>query len=136
VTLLELVDAFEEARRESEMREEIEGKRKAARERIIRERDHKVSRMMHKESLEDDIVDTWARILTHNGDPIPLEDLHKDGVEDYLTIFVASLFLALHGRIRLWQNRFPFGTIDLRKLREGELMGELAAARAVDSRGK
>ena len=42
VTLLELVDAFEEARRETELRKEIEEKRKAARERIIRERDVKV----------------------------------------------------------------------------------------------
>ncbi len=130
VTLLELVDAFEEARREQELHRDIEKKRKAARERIKRERDHKVQRMMHKESLEEDIVETWTRILTHNGSTIPLEDLHKDGVEDYLTIFVASLFLALHGRIKLWQRRFPSGPIYLKKLREGDLAEELSAARA------
>jgi len=134
VTLLELMDAFEEARRESDLRKDIESKRVAARERIKREREVKVQRMMHKESLEEDIVETWSRILTHNGGSIPLEDLHKDGVEDYLTIFVAVLFLALHGRIKLWQNRFPYGTIYLKKLKEGELGEELSAAQAADKK--
>jgi hypothetical protein len=90
--------------------------------------------MMHKESLEEDIVETWARILTHNGDPIPLEELHKDGVEDYLTIFVAALFLALHGRNKLCQKKFPDGTILVQKAKGGELGDELAAARAADSK--
>ncbi len=132
VTLLELVDAFEEARKESDLRKEIESKREAARERIKRERDVKVQRMMHKESLEEDIVETWERILTHNGSTIQLEDLHKDGVEDYLTIFVAVLFLALHGRIKLWQKKFPYGKIYLKKLKDGQLGEELRAAQAVD----
>ena len=134
VTLLELVDAFEEARKEQELHRDIDQKRKAARERIKRERDHKVQRMMHKESLEEDIVETWTRILTHNGSTIPLEDLHKDGVEDYLTIFVASLFLALHGRIKLWQKKFPSGPIYLKKLKEGDLTEELSAARTADKK--
>jgi segregation and condensation protein A len=134
VTLLELVDAFDEARRESELRKDIDEKRASARERIKRERETKVQRMMHKESLEEDIVETWARILTHNGDPIPLEDLHKDGVEDYLTVFVAALFLALHGRIKLWQRKFPSGPIYLKKLKGGDLGNELAVARAADSK--
>lgn len=134
VTLLELMDAFEEARREADLRKDIESKRAAARERIKREREVKVQRMMHKESLEDDIVETWSRILTHNGGSIPLEDLHNDGVEDYLTIFVAVLFLALHGRIKLWQNKFPYGTIYIKKLKEGELGEELRAAQAMDKK--
>lgn len=134
VTLLELVDAFEEARRETELRKDLDEKRKVARERIIRERDVRVQKMMHKESLEEDIVETWARILTHNGDPIPLEDLHKDGVEDYLTVFVAALFLALHGRIKLWQRKFPYGTILVQKVKGGELGEELKAARAADGK--
>ena len=134
VTLLELVDAFEEARRESELRVELDVKRVAARDRIKRERDHKVAKMMHKESLEEDIVETWARILTHNGDPIPLEDLHKDGIEDYLTVFVAALFLALHGRIKLWQRKFPKGPIFIQKLTDGELGAELAIARTADAK--
>jgi segregation and condensation protein A len=134
VTLLELVDAFEEARRETDLRKDIEEKRTVARDRIMRERDVRVEKMMHKESLEDDIVETWARILTHNGDPIPLEDLHKDGVEDYLTIFVAALFLALHGRIKLWQKKFPYGTILVQKIKEGDLGEELKAAHAADNK--
>lgn len=134
VSLLELVDAFDEARKESELRKEIETKRVAARERIKRERDVKVSKMMHKESLEEDIVETWSRILTHNGSTIQLEDLHKDGVEDYLTIFVAVLFLALHGRIKLWQKKFPYGSIYLKKLKDGDLGAELKAAQVADKR--
>jgi len=134
VTLLELMDAFEEARKESEMRKELESKRTVARERIKRERDVKVSKMMHKESLEDDIVETWERILTHNGSTIALEDLHKDGIEDYLTIFVAALFLALHGRIKLWQKKFPYGPIYLKKLKSGELTEELKAAHSADGK--
>ena len=134
VTLLELVDAFEEARRESELRREIDTKRVAARERIKRERDVKVQKMMHKESLEEDIVETWSRILTHNGSTIDLEDLHKDGVEDYLTIFVAVLFLALHGRVKLWQRKFPYGAIYLKKIKGGELGDELRSAHAADKR--
>ena len=134
VTLLELMDAFEEARTESELRKDIDGKRKAARERFKRERDHKVARMMHKESLEDDIVETWARILMHNGDPIPLEDLYKDGIEDYLTVFVAALFLALHGRIKLWQRKIPTGPIMIQKLKGDDLGLELTKARAADAK--
>ncbi len=134
VTLLELVDAFEEARRETEHRAQVEAARKEARERMRVERDKRVSRMMHKESLEEDIVETWERIITHNGDPIPLDDLHDDGVEDFLTVFVAALFLALHGRIKLWQRRFPAGPILLQKLKGGQLGAEIAAARKADAR--
>jgi len=134
VTLLELVKAFEEAKRETELRKDLEEQRKAARERFAQERDLRVSRMMHKESLEEDIVETWARILTHNGDPIPLDQLHSDGVEDFLTVFVAALFLALHGRIKLWQKKFPMGTIYVQKIKGGELKEELAAAQAFDAK--
>ena len=134
VTLLELVNAFEEARRDSELRVELEQQRKVARERFAHERDDRVSRMMHKESLEEDIVETWSRILTHNGDPIPLSDLHGDGIEDFLTVFVAALFLNLHGRIRLWQKGFPTGPIYVQKIKEGELKEELAAAQAFDAK--
>ncbi len=134
VSLLELVNAFEEARRDSELRVDLEEQRKAARDRFAHERDERVSRMMHKESLEEDIVETWSRILTHNGDPIPLEELHGDGIEDFLTVFVAALFLNLHGRIKLWQKGFPTGTIYVQRLKEGDLKEELAAAQAFDAK--
>jgi chromatin segregation and condensation protein Rec8/ScpA/Scc1 (kleisin family) len=134
VTLLELMRAFEEAKRETELRKDNEEQRRLARERFAVYRDQRVHRMMHKESLEEDIVETWSRILTHNGDPIPLAELHNDGVDDFLTVFVAALFLALHGRVKLWQRGFPMGPIFVQKLKGGELTEELQAAQAFDAK--
>lgn len=134
VTLLELMRAFEEAKRETELRKDLEEQRRVAREQFAIDREARVHRMMHKESLEEDIVETWSRILTHNGDPIPLAELHNDGVDDFLTVFVAALFLALHGRIKLWQKGFPGGPIFIQKLKEGDLGEELAAAQVFDAK--
>lgn len=107
VTLLELADAFEEARREAEMRiRSLRARRKASRKLI-----ENFKEKVHKEDLSEDIRMTFERISEHDGEPVMLHDLYKEGVWDRVTVFVSVLFLAMMNRIRIWQESLPTGKI-------------------------
>ncbi|MCU0859404.1 MAG: hypothetical protein MUE55_02305 [Thermoplasmata archaeon] len=88
VTLIDLLDAFEEAKKESDIRQELS---KFMQKYKRPDFDDKA----HKESLEDDIA------------------LFEGGKDDRITVFVAALFLARMGKISVWQEKVPEGEIFL-----------------------
>jgi segregation and condensation protein A len=106
VTLIDLLDAFEEAKKESDIRQELS---KFLQKYKRPEFDDKA----HKESLEDDIAQVWERILKVGSGPIAMTDLFNGTKEDRITVFVAALFLAQMGKISLWQKKAPYGEIFL-----------------------
>jgi segregation and condensation protein A len=107
VTLIELVDAFDEARRESEYRANIE----ALREANVEAEDVEFHSKVHKENLSEDMVLTWSRIQQFNGEAIPIHNLWNHDVWDRISVFVSVLFLSMMKKVKLWQRRRPYGEI-------------------------
>jgi segregation and condensation protein A len=106
VTLIDLLDAFEEAKKESDIRQELS---KFMQKYKRPDFDDK----SHKESLEDDIAMVWERLQKCGTGPISMADLFEGGKEDRITVFVAVLFLARMGKVSVWQDKVPEGEIFL-----------------------
>jgi segregation and condensation protein A len=126
VTLMELVDAFDEAKKEAELRQKMMEFRKQR-----YKLDVDFNSKVHKEDLGEDISLTWKRILQYNGSSIPLSNLcdcsHK-GNEDMITVFVSILFLAHMKMIKLNQRQVPSGEIFIQNIsRRDENITEMIA---------
>ncbi len=110
VTLIELINAFEEAKKSIKRREK--------RRRISKEWDNvKMADTSHKEDIEEDMKKVMKILSKLNGKAIPLRQLY-DSKEEMLSIFLPLLFLAKEGRIFIWQDDFPYGEIYI-KLNHG-----------------
>jgi len=106
VTLIDLLDAFEEAKKESDIRQELS---KFMQKYRRPEFDDKA----HKENLEEDIALVWERIQRCGQGSVPITDLYATGKEDRVKVFISILFLARMGKIQIWQDKLPFGEIFL-----------------------
>lgn len=106
VTLIDLLDAFEEAKKEADIRQELS---KFMQKYRRPEFDDKA----HKENLEEDIAGVWERIQKLGSGAVPMGDLFLGGKEDRITVFVALLFLARMGKIHIWQEKVPYGEVFL-----------------------
>ena len=100
VTLIELINAFEEAK------EEIIKKSKKARKMI---NPVKMDDPTHKENIENDIKEIMEKLSKLNGEAIPLRKLF--GKKDIISVILPLLFLAKDGVIEIWQENFPYGDI-------------------------
>ena len=112
VTLMELMDAFDEARREAEIQVQLN----ALREQAIKRFAPNFHQKVHGEDLTEDIGLTWGRLSQFNGDPIPLRSLVAGSVWDEVTVFMALLFLAQLQKVKRWQKEFPHGEIYVKRL--------------------
>lgn len=107
VTLMELIDAFDEARQEIQLQETLKKLREV-------QKLHEPSNIhdkVHRENMQEDIAMTWNRIRMFNGEPIPLSALHTDDAWDKVAVFSSVLFLAKQKRVRLKQDSLPYGEI-------------------------
>jgi segregation and condensation protein A len=120
VTLMELMDAFDEARREAEIQMQLNALRAQAAKRFAPNFHQKV----HSEDLTDDIGVTWARLVQFNGEPIPLRSLTAGGIWDEVTVFMSLLFLAQLRKVKLWQKNYPYGEILVKRLSMEESLAE------------
>ncbi|MHB8584832.1 MAG: segregation/condensation protein A [Thermoplasmatota archaeon] len=111
VTLMELIEALEAARKEAEMRAEWAFLRDAEREKRKVAREGAVEGHFHKEDQEREVAEIWERIVQLNGHPIPLDDVHGRSRADLVKALVSVLFLARSNKVVLWQEDFPYGTI-------------------------
>jgi segregation and condensation protein A len=106
VTLIDLLDAFEEAKKESDIRQELA-------KFMVKYRRPEFDDKSHKESLEDDIAEVWERIQKCGQGSVPIIDLYSTGKEDRVKVFISILFLARMGKIHIWQEKPPYGEIFL-----------------------
>jgi segregation and condensation protein A len=106
VTLIDLLDAFEEAKKESDIRQELA-------KFMVKYRRPEFDDKSHKESLEDDIAEVWDRIQKCGQGSVPIIDLYTTGKEDRVKVFISILFLARMGKIHIWQEKPPHGEIFL-----------------------
>ena len=120
VTLMELMDAFDEARREAEIQVQLNALREQALKHIAPNFHQKV----HGEDLTEDIGTTWARLTQFNGEPVPLRRLTTGDAWDEVTVFMSVLFLAHLEKIKLWQKSYPYGEIYVKRLSTQETIAE------------
>ena len=125
VTLMELMNAFDEARRDAEVQLQLSALREQAAKAFAPDFHSKV----HSEDLTEDIGVTWSRIVQFNGSAIPLGNLAPTRDRwDLITVFVSVLFLAKMEKVKLWQDAFPMGDIFVQRLAKATALepGELA----------
>ncbi len=126
VTLMELMNAFDEARRDAEVQLQLSALREQAAKAFAPDFHSKV----HSEDLTEDIGVTWSRIVQFNGSAIPLGHLAPTRDRwDMITVFVSVLFLAKMEKVKLWQDAYPMGDIFVQRLAKADSLdpGELAA---------
>jgi len=113
VTLMELMDAFDEARRDAEVQLQLNALREAAVKAFAPNFHDKV----HSEDLSEDIGLTWGRIARFNGGSASIAQLASPHDRwDLITIFVSVLFLAKMEKVKLWQDAYPEGDIYVRRI--------------------
>lgn len=109
VTVYELIDAFEDARKEIDIQRERERVRRElkAKEPVAGKFDNKA----HDEDDERDVEAVWKRIEKLGTGQIDIRDLYTADLKENLTTFVAVLHLVRDGRLAVWQEELPRGTI-------------------------
>ncbi len=101
VSLMELLDAFEEARREMEMQRRREPR--------PRKEPTRFSGQAHDEDMEKDVEEVWKRVQRLGAGPISVRDLMGPDHERNISTFVALLFLVRNGLLAAWQDDLPHG---------------------------
>ena len=109
VTVYELIDAFEDARRDIEIQRERERVRRELKAKEPKRFDNKA----HDEDDERDVEAVWKRIERLGTGQIAIRDLYTADLQENLTTFVAVLHLVRDGRLAVWQDELPYGTIYL-----------------------
>lgn len=111
VTLIELINAFEEAK------EEVAKKARKRRSKKKEWGNVHAQDTMHKEDIEMDMHIVMEKLSSLNGQAIPLRELYSTK-DEMLTMLLPLLFLAKEERIFIWQEDFPYGEIYI-KLNHG-----------------
>ena len=112
VTLIELLNAFDEARKEAERYQKIEEKRRKEYNKLIKESHRRMVGTAHEDNLEEDIEEIWNRIRSSRKTLISLQELcNINNRDEVIKTFLSLLFLAYDNKIKLFQRRFPYGRI-------------------------
>ena len=107
VTVMELLDAFEEAREEIALSAERERIRNELRAKQPRKFDNKA----HDEDDERDVEMVWERIRKLGTGVLPLSELYTDNITENITAFFSVLQLVRDGKLNIWQEELPYGEI-------------------------
>lgn len=116
VSLIELIDAFEEAKKQIELRKILEEQRvkEIAERKEIAEKS--VQQKIHKDDLEEDIRIVYSKICQLNGEKISLKDICGKDHEEYIRSLISILYLSKYNKIRVWQRNFPYGEIFIKNV--------------------
>lgn len=112
VTLIELLDAFDEARKESEERKIIEEQRRKAQERLAEKARKRMNDTAHEDPIEDDVEKVWKQIQNKGKKIMTLYDLCENKKrEEIIRVLLSILFLSNDNKITVYQRKFPYGKI-------------------------
>ena len=112
VTLIELVEAFDQARKDSEEYQILEKQRREERERLSELARKRMKGTAVEDHLEEDVKAVWDKINTFSKKTISLFDLcEKKDREELIKVLMSVLFLAYDNKVLVYQKRFPFGKI-------------------------
>ncbi|MGE4274799.1 MAG: chromosome segregation protein ScpA [Candidatus Methanomethylophilaceae archaeon] len=131
VSLMELLDAFEEARNEAEMAQVRERSRTELKSRPARN----FRNNAHEEDMEKDVERTWERVQMIGAGPISMADLFTNDPKENISTFLAVLYLVRDGRLALWQDDLPHGEIYL-EMKVDWVSGRLENAPQAEMRDK
>lgn len=126
VTMIDLLDAFEEARADIE-------KFNAAQETIIKIRNKapapKFDNKAHREDDEQVVENVYQMIYSMGMDPMPITEFYNNDKEHNISVFVAVLHLVRDGKLEVSQETLPYSEI-LVQIRqpEGTIPMETVAA--------
>ncbi len=116
VTLMELLDAFDQAKKESEEYQLIEQQRAQERQRLSMLARKRMKGTAHEDHLEQDIEKTWNKIKETPKKTMTLESIcNKTSREEYIKILMSVLFLAMDEKVLVYQKKFPYGHIFIKK---------------------
>jgi segregation and condensation protein A len=107
VTMIELLDAFEDARAEVAVAEERERVRAAIKAAEPKRFDNKA----HDEDDEKVVDSVWNKIEKIGTGAITITDLYTDDIMENIRVFVSVLHLVRDGRLAVWQDVLPYGEI-------------------------
>ncbi len=121
VTLVELINAFEEARSEVEINEKRRKQRDENRERFAERAGREAGENAHQENIEEEINIILGRLSKLNGRAMPLSEICDEKNREEVVMTISSLlFLARENRIMIWQENFPYGTIYIKNVHHHE----------------
>jgi len=112
VSLMELLTAFDQARKEAEEYQLVDEMRRQERERLSQLARSHMKGTAHEDHLEEDILIIWKKITKFPQKIMTLADLcSSKNSEERIKTFVSILFLAYEKKIKVHQQRFPYGKI-------------------------
>ncbi|MBS3781186.1 MAG: segregation/condensation protein A [Candidatus Thermoplasmatota archaeon] len=114
VSLIQLVDAFEDAKQEAKYREKMEKirkEKKKEREEELKEREENYDTRSHEEDIQSEISKIWKRICCYEQKVITLSMIHDDRKKDIITALMSILFLNKQKKIKVKQTSYPDGQI-------------------------
>jgi len=112
VSLIELLDAFDQAKKESEEYMLIEQQRQEERNRLAEKARKRMKGTAHEDHLEEDVEKVWQKINNFSKKTMSLTELcEKKGREELIRILMSVLFLAIDNKVIVYQKRFPYGKI-------------------------
>ena len=117
VTLIELLSAFDEARKESEQYQLLDQLRKEERLELQQKARKAMKGSAHEDHLEEDVARIWERICQFPRDSMNFSDLcPMDSAEERIRTFISILFLAYEKKIIVHQRKFPYGEIFIKTI--------------------
>ncbi len=117
VSLIELLDAFDVARKEAEEYQLIDRLRREERERLALKARKAMKGTAHEDHLEEDILVVWNKILSSSKKFTSFSTICKtEDPEERIKTFLSVLFLAYDKKIRIYQRKFPYGEIFIKTL--------------------
>lgn len=112
VSLMELLNAFDKARKESEEYQLLEAARQKERERLAELTRKRMKGTAHEDHLEEDIAQVLKKIGQMNKTSMTLNEICSSNTqEDLIKTFISVLFLAYDNKIEVYQKKFPYGKI-------------------------
>jgi segregation and condensation protein A len=117
VTLLELLNAFDEARKESEEHQLLEQQRQEERERLSILARKRMKGTAIEDHLEEDVKNIWNRIKNQSKRTMTFNEIcEKDNREEIIKVLISILFLAYENKILVYQKEFPYGKIFIKNI--------------------
>ncbi len=117
VTLIELLTAFDQAKKEAEEYQILDEQRRQERIRLSILARKRMKGTAHEDHLEEDIQAVWERIKKQNKRTISLSDIcEEQNREETIKVLMSILFLAYDNKIKIYQKHFPYGKIFIRNI--------------------
>lgn len=117
VTLIELLSAFDEVRKESEQYQLLDQLRTEERIQLQQKARRAMRGSAHEDHLEEDVAAVWERICQFPKKSVNFSELCQiDSAEERIKTFVSILFLAYEKKIIVHQQKFPYGEIFIKTI--------------------